>query len=125
MEEKKYSIRIVPFVKYTSKGNNGVTYEDVEDNLSSEDINNMSCEPRIFRRKGDLVYLAEIPLAFKGGTGVKGFLCYVFDELTEEEQEKYMDRSEIFETNVETVVQVYGESSKRFFGKRKTKRKNK
>lgn len=123
MEEKLYSIRIVPFVKYISKENNGVTYEDVEDNISSEEIKNMSCEPRIFRRKGDLVYLAEIPLAFKGGTGVKGFLCYVFDELTKEEQNKYMDRSVIFNTNVETVVQVYGDESKRFFGKKRFKRR--
>lgn len=125
MEEKMYSIRIVPFVNYISKDNNGMTYEDVEDNLSSEDIKNMSCEPRIFRRKGDLVYLAEIPLAFKGGTGVKGFLCYVFDELTQEEQNRYIDRSVLFNTNIETVVQVYGESSKKFFGKKRTKKKNK
>lgn len=123
MEEKIYNIRIVPFVKYITKENNGITYEDVEDNITSEEIKSMSCEPRIFRRKGDLVYLAEIPLAFKGGTGVKGFLCYVFDELTNEEQKKYMDRSLIFNTNVETVVQVYGNESKYFFGKKRFKRR--
>ena len=123
MEEKKYIIRIVPFVKYTTKEKNGKKYEDVTDNLTSHEIRNMSCEPKIFRRKGDLVYLAEIPLTFKGGTGVKGFLCYVFDELTIEEQERYINRSELFETNVETVVQVYGEASKKFFGKTKSKKK--
>lgn len=123
MEEKQYSIRIIPFVKYVTKVKNGKTYEDVIDNITYAEINNMSCEPRMFRRKGDLVYLAEMPLTFKGGTGVKGFLCYVFDELTAEEQEKYMEKSEIFNTNIETVVQVYGNESKRFFGKMRSKKK--
>lgn len=123
MEENLYSIRIIPFVKYVTKVKNGKSCEDVVDNITSAEVNNMSCEPRMFRRKGDLVYLAEMPLTFKGGTGVKGFLCYVFDELTLEEQTKYMDKSVLFNTNIETVVQVYGEESKRFFGKKKSKKR--
>lgn len=123
MEEKQYDIRIVPFVMYITKEKNGKKDIDVVDNLSSDEISQMSCEPRMFRRKGDCVYLAEIPLAFKGGTGVKGFLCYVFDELTSEEQERYKDRSILVNTNIETVVQVYGESSKKFFGKKRSKKK--
>ena len=123
MEEKQYNIRIVPFVKYITKEKSGKKNVDVVDNLSSEEISQMSCEPRMFRRKGDCVYLAEIPLAFKGGTGIKGFLCYVFDELTSEEQDRYMVRSILANTNIETVVQVYGESSKKFLGKKRSKKK--
>lgn len=123
MEGKLYSIRIVPFVKYVTKEKNGRIYENAVDNITSAEIRCMSCEPRMFRMKGDSVYLAEMPLTFKGGTSVKGFLCYVFDELTEEEQRKYMDKSVLFNTNVETVVQVYGDESKRFFGKKRSKKR--
>lgn len=116
MEKKIYDTRVVPLVMTNEK------FEKI-DNLSNEEIKNMSCDPRILWQNSDRVYMAEMPLAYKGGTGIKWSLYYVFNELTKEEQAKYFDRSVVIRTTIKDVVQVYEESSKRFFGKKKTKRK--
>lgn len=121
MEKETFSTRVIPFVRSVTKTKNGKTYKEVVDNLTSEERRNMSCEPRMLWERKDNVYVAEMPLSFKEGTGVKWVLCYVFDELTEEEQKKYFDRSIVITTTIKDVVKVYGESSKRFFGKTRTK----
>lgn len=125
MEKEIYEMRVVPFVKYVARMKNKKKYEDVVDNLTYDEITNMSSEPRMFRRNHEGLYISEMPLTFKGGTGIRGFLCYVFDELNEEEQAKYLDRSIVIPTTSETVVMVYGESSKKFFGKIRTKKDKK
>ena len=123
MEQEIYEIRVLPFVLLDEKIVNGKKYVERIDNLNNEEIKNMSCEPRMFWQKTDRTYMAEMPLAYKGGTGVKWSLLYVFEELTKEEQEKYFDRSVIIHTTEKDVVKVYGEASKKFFGKKKSKKK--
>lgn len=83
----------------------------------------MSCEPRILWQNEEYIYMAEMPLSFSGGTSVKGYLYYVFAELTFEEQEKYFDRSIVIPTTVKNVVGIYDDSSKRFFDKKRFKRR--
>lgn len=119
IEKKVYDVRVVPFVLCERiEGTNRIRKID---NLSNEEIRNMSCDPRMLWETQENVYVAEMPLTFKGGTGVKWSLYYVFSELTKEEQEKYYDRSIVISMTRPDVVQVYGEQSKRFFGKRKVK----
>ena len=67
----------------------------------------MSCDPRMLWRNADDVYIAEIPLAYRG-TGVKWSLYYVYDELTEEEQQKYIDRVTTIPVTINSIVSVYG-----------------
>lgn len=123
MEREIYNTRVIPFVRYEKRVKNGKEYEVAIDNLTSTEIKNMSCDPRMLWETKEHVYMAEMPLTFKGGTGIKWSLYYVFDELTEEEKAKYFDRSVIIRTTIEKVVEIYGDSSKSFFGKRKVKEK--
>lgn len=104
-------IKIIPYVRFK---------EGVEvDNLSVEEINNMSCEPiMLWQHEGDIYYPAELPLSVRGfGTGVNSYNAFLYDELTEEEQIKYADRVMIIKSLTDKAVKVYGEESKRFFGK--------
>lgn len=119
-EKQIYDTRVIPFVKYEEKTRKGKKYIKVIENLSKEEIKNMSCEPRMLWER-EHVYVAELPLAYNEGTGIKWALYYVFSELTKEEQEKYIDRSIVIPMTRESVVKIYGESSKRFFGKKKVK----
>ena len=64
-------------------------FETDKDNLSIEEINNMSCYPRMIVKSHEGIYLTEMPLTYKGNK-VKRNLCYVYNELTEEEQNKYI-----------------------------------
>lgn len=123
MEQEIYEVRVLPFVLEAEKMVNGKKYIERIDNLNNEEIKNMSCEPRMFWQRSNRTYMAEMPLTYKGGTSIKWSLLYVFEELTKEEQEKYFDRSITIYTTEKDVVKVYGESSKKFFGRIKTKKK--
>ena len=120
MEKKIYDTRVIPLVRYEKNEKNGK--EVVIDNLTVEERNNMSCAPRMLRENREHVYIAEMPLAFRG-SGILGSLYYVFDELTKEEQERFFDRSIIIPTTIEKVVEVYDVSSKRIFSKKRTKQR--
>lgn len=120
-EVKFYETRVIPFMRYEKKIKNGKPYEVAIDNFSLEERENLSCEPQMFRKVGNHQYIAEMPLTFRGGTSIKGFLCYVFKDLTEEEQVKYFDRSIVIQTTIPEVVKVYDDNSKTLFGKRKVK----
>lgn len=123
-ENKIYEVRVIPFVKYIKRMVNGKLVEDAKDTFSLEERANLSVKmPSMLRMNGGVFYLAESPLIYKGGTGVRGALFYMFDKLTKEEQEKYFDRSIVIKMNRPEEVVVYGEESKRFFGKTKKKKK--
>lgn len=124
VEKKVYETRVIPFVKEEIKVKNGRISKKIVDNLSQSEIKNMSCEPRMLWENKEHVYMAEMPLAFNGCTSVKWSLYYVYDELTSEEQAKYFDRSIVIPTTIQSVVKVYGDSSKKVFSKRKIKEKN-
>jgi len=123
MEKKTYDIRVIPFVRSETKTKNGKTSKVIVDNLSSSEIRNMSCEPRMLWENKEHVYIAEMPLTFNEGTGIKWSLYYVYDELTDEEKVKYLDRSIIIPTTIESIVKVYGEKNKTIFTKKRTKEK--
>ena len=123
MEKGIYEVRVLPFVVVEEKMVDGKRYIEKRDNLTTDEIKNMSCDPRMLWQTAERIYVAEMPLAYNGGTGVKWSLLYVFNELTKEEQDKYFDRTIVIHTTEKNVVTVYGESSKRFFGKRKSKKR--
>lgn len=124
-EQKVYDLRILPYVRSERYIKNGKEYRKEIENLSNEEIRSMSCDPRMLwlNEKG-ICYPAELPLSVRGfGTGIRYFLCYIYDELSEEEKIKYFDRTIIIKSLTENVVQVYGEKSKTFFGMTKKKSK--
>lgn len=123
MDKQIYDTRVVPFVIHQKEEKNGLMETRVVENLTQNEIDNMSCDPRMLWRNNERIYMAEMPLAFNEGTSVKWSLYYLFDELTIEEQEKYLDRSIIIPTTIEKVVKVYDEKSKSFFGKIRSKKK--
>jgi len=121
MEKKVYDTRVIPFVRYEKRIKNGKSVEVAVDSFSNEERKQLSCKPRMLWMNKEHVYLAEQPLVYTEGTGIRGFLYYAFIELTSEEQEKYYDRSIVIQTTKPDVVIVYGEESKRFFGKKKVR----
>jgi hypothetical protein len=126
MEKKIYDTRVIPYVKKEKRKRKGKEYEVTVHTLNKEERDNLSCKPRMLWQNKEQVYVAEMPLVYTGGSGVNGLLYYVFYELTLEEQEKYFDRSTTIPMTKESVVQVYGEESKRLFNpKKKTKKRTK
>lgn len=123
MDKKVYNTRVVPFVIYSKRIVNGREHTIAIENLTTEEIKNMSCEPRMLFETKEHTYMVEMSLTFHGGTSVKWSLYYVFDELTKVEQEKYFDRSIVIPTTIEKVVPMDGKSSKKYFGKKKKKTK--
>lgn len=119
-EKDTYYMRILPLVNHKEMTQNGKTYIDRVDNLTNSEINTMSCEPRMLWKNNEGFYIAEMPLTHKG-TGIKWTLCFVFDELSSDEQERYFDRTEVIPVIKEEVVKIYGEKSKSFFGRVKKK----
>ncbi len=80
----------------------------------------ITAELRMYRNN-DGLYLAELPLVSKEA-GVVGNTCYIFSELTPEEQAKYFDKSILVPVTSEEVRQIYEEDSKRIFPKRKVRK---
>ena len=104
MEKEILNMRIVPFVKEVKKEKKGKIVSVNVDNLSGEEHKRMSCDSKIFELVGDNLYtVCDTPITFKG-TGLRLRLCYVYDELTQEEQEKYFDRSEVIATIAKNEV---------------------
>lgn len=103
MENNKiYEIKTLPL----EKRSNEKPYH-FYDNLTIEEIRNMSCEPRMLWDFGTKVYFAELPLTYRGKS-VNRSLFYIYDELTQEEQEKYEERTVIIKTTRPDVVMIYG-----------------
>ena len=124
MEKKYYEVRVIPFVKYEKRLINGKIVENAFDTFTIEERTNLSVEvPSMLWMNEGIFYLAESPLVYNMGTGVKWRLFYMFDKLTKEEQEKYFDRSIIIKMDKPEEVKVYGDESKTFFGKLRKRRK--
>lgn len=102
MEDKKiYEINTLPIIK-RSKEKPYHFYE----NITIEEIRNMSCEPRMLWDFGDKVYFAELPLTYRGES-VSRSLFYIYDELNQEEQEKYAEKTVTIKTTRPDVVMIY------------------
>lgn len=120
MEMKVCEKRVVPFVRYEKKEKKGKIYEEPVDNFTSLELKNMSCLPKMFKMNEDHIYIDDMPLTFNGGTSIKGFLCYVFDELNDDEKTKFFDRSIVIHTAVKNNNQDQN-TFKKSINKRKTK----
>ena len=119
MENKIYNTRVLPLIKYVESEQNGKKYVDAVDNLSKEELLSLPSEKaRMLWDNGSDMYIAERPLSYKQGMSIKFSIVYLFDELSNEEQQKYFDRTIILPLTKEPVIKVYGENSKRFFPKR-------
>lgn len=119
MENKIYNTRVLPLIKYVESEQSGKKHVDAVDNLSKEELLSLPSEKaRMLWDNGSDMYIAERPLSYKQGMSIKFSIVYLFDELSNEEQQKYFDRTIILPLTKEPVIRVYGENSKRFFPKR-------
>lgn len=93
MENEIIELRIVPFVRVETKEKKGKSYSTLVNNLSESEIRKMSVDSKIIEMNSDGKYvLEESSIIFKG-SGLRTLLCFIYDELTEEEKEKYFSRS--------------------------------
>ena len=68
-----YNMRAVPLMRKINIVKDGKTKSIVEENISMNEIRNMSCEPRMLIRKDDDVYFTELPINYHGLVG--GLSC--------------------------------------------------
>lgn len=124
-EKKVYETRVIPFVTYNTIIKNGKKREVVNDNLTVQECRNMSCESKLLRLNSQHVYeIVDTPLIMNNSfTGIRGLLCYVYDELTPEEQKKYFSRSKVILTTIESVVKNDAKAPRKLFGKIKMKQR--
>ena len=99
-------LRILPYTRSERRTNNGEEYRVEIDNLSNKEIRMMSCQPRMLWRNNDVNCLEELPLCMRGYTGIKWSICYIFSDLTDEEQTKYFDRSIIIPVSSESIKKL-------------------
>lgn len=130
MENTIQNKRILPFVVNTTKMVNGKERVTKKDNLSNEEIRRMSCKAiMLFPDITNGAYCQYDPLVFDGnGTGIRMFLCYDFDKLTDEEKAKYYDRTitvPYIEVKNEQVKRVTADEmgTSKVNGRRRTKHK--
>ena len=104
-----FSTKVVPFTIYKKVVKNGKEHTKDVENITIEESRNMSCEPvMLWREKGtDYYYLAELPLVANRGTGIIPFLCYLYDDLNEEEKEIFKDRTINIDLTRKEVTKVY------------------
>lgn len=123
MNEKQiYEVRVLPLVKEIKR--EGKT-SLILDNLTREESKNMSCEPRMLWDFGDKIYFAEMPLTYRGSS-VNDKLFYIYDELTAEEKQKYLERTTIINVTIPKVVGIYDKerTNKIKKVKKRTKKEN-
>lgn len=103
-------MRVVPFVIEKQIIKNGRPQYVKVDNLSSEEIRKMSIVPQIFEKNNTGEYVLDKTMIRFKGTGLRMLLCYVYNDLTLEEQQRYLDRSivlpVIFKNEIKTTTQV-------------------
>ena len=123
MEKEIYYTRVLPLVKYeTIKGKNGKKYTTAVDNLSSKEVLQLPDEKaRMLWNNGNDLYVAEQPIVYHEGMSIKFSIVYLFDELSEEEQDKYFERTVVLPLTIKPVVKIYDDNSKRFFPKKRKK----
>ena len=108
-EPDLYVKKIVPFTIYQRVIKNGREYTVDIENITTEESRNISCEPvMVWKEPGtEYYYPAELPLKVNRGTGIKGFLCYLYDDLNEQEKKLFEDRTQEILFTRNEVTQVY------------------
>ncbi len=122
---------IIPFVKYEEVIINGEKHHEPKDNLTKNDIDYLEIagyEPVFLSKneKNEYFMASELPLYFNGGTSIKGFICYLFDDLSEEDKIIFKDKTEEIELLINTkneeevkTKEVTKKAKKRFFSRSK------
>ena len=123
MDNKRYYIvKAIPFIIKEYKDGKIVSKRY---SLTDKETKEMSCDPRILWDRHDRVYdstyFAELPLMYHGKDKLKDSLYYIFDELNEEEQEKYKDKVVEVLVTIPGVVKIYHEEEKK--NKKRTRKK--
>ena len=95
-----YNMRVIPLVKRITTMENGKEKTTIIDNLSRDEIRNMSCEPRMLIRKDDDVYFTELPINYHG-TKMRWSIFYLYDELNDLEKERFASRTFTIPVTVE------------------------
>lgn len=108
MENTKdiYYMRVIPLVRKITKIENKKEKTIIVDNLSREEIKNMSCEPRMLEKDNNNIYFTELPLNYHGSK-IRWSLFYLYEELNDIEKEKYSSRTMYIPVTVESVVRLY------------------
>lgn len=124
-------VLILPYVKYAEVIRNGELHHEPKDNLTNSDIEYLKeagYEPVFLSKNENEEYFmtSELPLCFNCGTSIKGFICYLFDTLSEEDKIIFRDKTEEIELLIDTkkeekvkTKEVPKKTKKRFFRKRK------
>lgn len=118
MENKVYDIRVLPVLKKIKNDNGVVSFVD---NLTNEETTSISCLPVMLWNFGTDVYFAELPLTYRG-SGINEHLFYMYDWLTDEEKEKYFNRTMIVKTTRPEVTKIYNTTEEKK-GRSKTRNK--
>ena len=98
-----YNMRVVPLMRKINIVKDGKTKSIVEENISMNEIRNMSCEPRMLIRKDDDVYFTELPINYHG-TKMRWSIFYLYDELNDLEKERFASRTITIPVTVDSVT---------------------
>lgn len=101
--EETYDVRVLPLVKKVIDEDSGKT--NIVENLSRIEIKEMSCEPRMLHRNNKGTFFMELPPTYHD-TRIKWTLFYLYDDLNNEEQVKYYDRTECIPVTSLTVLEL-------------------
>ena len=119
--KKYYKVKAIPFIFKEIK--DGKVYKKYS--LSDKETKEMSCSPRILWDRHDKVYdstyFAELPLMYHEYGTLTESLYFIYDELTDEEKEKYKDLVVEVEVTIPEVKEIYHEEEKK--NKRRSKKK--
>lgn len=101
-----YNMRVVPLMRRINIVKDGKTKSIIEENISTNEIRNMSCEPRMLVRRDDDVYFTELPINYHG-TKMRWSIFYLYDELNDDEKERFMGRTIDIPVTIDSVVRLY------------------
>lgn len=96
-----FDIRVIPLVKRVFDDSGSRVIE----NLSRDEIRNMSCEPKMLHRNSEGVFFSFLPPTYHD-TCIKWSLFYLYDDLNDYEKELYFDRTEVISTTRDGVLDM-------------------
>ena len=123
MDNKKYyKVKAIPFIIKEVKDGKVVSKRY---SMTDKETKEMSCDPRILWDRHDDVYdgkfFSELPLTYHEKDKLKDSLYYIYDELTDEEKEKYQDRVVEVLVTIPGVKKIYNVDDK--VNKKRTKKR--
>ena len=101
-----YNMRVIPLVKRITTMEKGKKKTTIIDNLSRDEIRNMSCEPRMLHRNNEGTFFMELPPTYHD-TRIKWTLFYLYDELNDLEKERFASRTITIPVTVDSVIKLY------------------